>query len=279
MAFTMLEFGVMNNAGFTVITGEIGSGKTTLVRHLLKNLPPNISTGLISNSPQGRQELLQWILMSLGRPFDGDYPDLVQAFAGLPARPICRRPADHADHRRGAKSRAGGARTPANALQHQRRQASDPAADSGRSAAAAGRVAGAATASICAADFVRLPSQGDWGRGTSSITSPSGWRRWAPRRRRGRFSRLEACAKIAAASGGIPRMINILCDTALVYGFARGEKTIPASWSPTSLQTSNSTAFFRSRAALGAALTICKISRSGLRVHLGQLNHSPSLEI
>ena len=31
MAFTMLEFGVMNNAGFTVITGEIGSGKTTLV--------------------------------------------------------------------------------------------------------------------------------------------------------------------------------------------------------------------------------------------------------
>ena len=30
MAFTMLEFGVMNNAGFTVITGEIGSGKTTL---------------------------------------------------------------------------------------------------------------------------------------------------------------------------------------------------------------------------------------------------------
>ena len=50
MAFTMLEFGVMNNAGFTVITGEIGSGKTTLVRHLLKKLPTNISVGLISNS-------------------------------------------------------------------------------------------------------------------------------------------------------------------------------------------------------------------------------------
>ena len=37
MAFTMLDFGVMNNAGFTVITGEIGSGKTTLVRHLLND--------------------------------------------------------------------------------------------------------------------------------------------------------------------------------------------------------------------------------------------------
>src|SRR6195952_726601 len=76
MAFTMLEFGVMNNAGFTVITGEIGSGKTTLVRHLLKKISRQITVGLISNSPQGRQELLQWILMSLQQPFDDDYPNL-----------------------------------------------------------------------------------------------------------------------------------------------------------------------------------------------------------
>src|SRR4029078_9990564 len=76
MAFTMLEFGVMNNAGFTVITGEIGSGKTTLVRHLLKILNPNMTVGLISNSPQGREELLQWILLALGQPFEGNYPKL-----------------------------------------------------------------------------------------------------------------------------------------------------------------------------------------------------------
>src|SRR5438270_12075956 len=55
MAYTMLEFGVTNNAGFTVITGAIGCGKTTLLRHLLKNLSPNVTMGLISNSPQGRQ--------------------------------------------------------------------------------------------------------------------------------------------------------------------------------------------------------------------------------
>src|ERR1700712_1961101 len=76
LAFTMLEFGVMNNAGFTVITGDIGSGKTTLVRHLLKMLNPNITTGLISNSPQGRDELLQWILLALRQPFEGNYPKL-----------------------------------------------------------------------------------------------------------------------------------------------------------------------------------------------------------
>ena len=76
MAFTMLEFGVMNNAGFTVITGEIGSGKTTLVRHLLKMLSPSMTVGLISNSPQGREELLQWILMALRQAFEGSYPKL-----------------------------------------------------------------------------------------------------------------------------------------------------------------------------------------------------------
>ena len=30
----------------------------------------------------------------------------------------------------------------------------------------------------------------------------------------------EACARIAEASQGIPRRINILCNTALVYGFS-----------------------------------------------------------
>src|SRR6201993_497417 len=76
LAFAMLEFGVMNNAGFTVITGEIGSGKTTLLRHLLRKINPSMTVGLISNSPQGRQELLQWILMSLDQPFEGEYPFL-----------------------------------------------------------------------------------------------------------------------------------------------------------------------------------------------------------
>jgi len=38
MAFAMLEYGIMNHAGFTVITGEIGCGKTTLIRHLLNRL-------------------------------------------------------------------------------------------------------------------------------------------------------------------------------------------------------------------------------------------------
>jgi len=45
LAYSMLEFGVMNSAGFTVITGEIGSGKTTLVRRLLRKLDPRSMSG------------------------------------------------------------------------------------------------------------------------------------------------------------------------------------------------------------------------------------------
>src|SRR3954451_3491283 len=72
MAFDMLEFGVFNHAGFTVVTGEIGSGKTTLVRHLLTRLGSEVTVGLITNTPRGRDELLRWVMMSLRQPVEGD---------------------------------------------------------------------------------------------------------------------------------------------------------------------------------------------------------------
>src|ERR1700743_3251676 len=80
MAFTMLEFGIMNNAGFTVITGEIGSGKTTLLRYLLRQLDRRIAVGLISNTPRAADGLLPWVLMALNQPFEGNYPTLFRNF-------------------------------------------------------------------------------------------------------------------------------------------------------------------------------------------------------
>jgi general secretion pathway protein A len=75
-AFAMLEFGVMNSAGFTVITGEIGCGKTTLVRYLLSKLDRHVTACLISNTPRAHDGLLPWILMSLNLPFEGSHPAL-----------------------------------------------------------------------------------------------------------------------------------------------------------------------------------------------------------
>ena len=64
-AYTILDYGIFSRAPITVITGEIGSGKTTLVHHLLKNADPSITVGLVSNAQGGRGEVLQWVLNAL----------------------------------------------------------------------------------------------------------------------------------------------------------------------------------------------------------------------
>ena len=69
-AFTMLEYGLLTCAPITLITGEIGSGKTTLLRELLKSMPVEFNVGLISNAQGDRGELLHWVLMSLGQPVE-----------------------------------------------------------------------------------------------------------------------------------------------------------------------------------------------------------------
>ena len=68
-ALAVLEYGLVNQAGFTVVTGEIGCGKTTLIRHVLNTLGQDITVGLLSNTQRG--ELLQWILMAFGLDYRG----------------------------------------------------------------------------------------------------------------------------------------------------------------------------------------------------------------
>lgn len=69
-AYSILEFGILSGAPITLITGEIGAGKTTLVQALLGGLDDEVTIGLISNAQGGRGELLQWILNALGLPED-----------------------------------------------------------------------------------------------------------------------------------------------------------------------------------------------------------------
>lgn len=71
LAYAMLKYGVENRAGFTVITGEIGSGKTTLIRHLLNNLPDRVTVGLITNTQRNITEILELVMLAFGQPFSG----------------------------------------------------------------------------------------------------------------------------------------------------------------------------------------------------------------
>jgi type II secretory pathway predicted ATPase ExeA len=81
LAFAMLEYGIQNRAGFTVITGEIGAGKTTLIMNLLNCLPGDVTVGFVSNTQSDHGDLLNWIMMSLSQEFDGlSYARLYKRF-------------------------------------------------------------------------------------------------------------------------------------------------------------------------------------------------------
>ncbi|HEY5734505.1 MAG TPA: AAA family ATPase, partial [Gammaproteobacteria bacterium] len=68
-AFATLEYGIMEQLGITVITGEIGSGKTSLVRHLLNKLETNFTVGLIANTHQTLGDVLPWVALAFGLPY------------------------------------------------------------------------------------------------------------------------------------------------------------------------------------------------------------------
>lgn len=82
-AFSVLEFGLLSRAPITLITGEVGSGKTTLLRVLLDQIEDDLTIGLISNAQGGRGELMQWVLNAFNIPLPaerGDYVQLFQSF-------------------------------------------------------------------------------------------------------------------------------------------------------------------------------------------------------
>jgi len=64
-ALTMLEYGIVSHAGFTVVTGEIGAGKTTLIRALLKKMGDDCVIGLINNTHESFGDLMAWVLDAL----------------------------------------------------------------------------------------------------------------------------------------------------------------------------------------------------------------------
>ena len=65
-AIESLLYGVSQGEGFMVITGDIGTGKTTICRTLLERLDKNVKTAVIFNSFLTEEELLESILLDFG---------------------------------------------------------------------------------------------------------------------------------------------------------------------------------------------------------------------
>jgi type II secretory pathway predicted ATPase ExeA len=224
MAMSMLEFGVMNNAGFTVVTGEIGSGKTTLVRCLLRRIEPNMRVGLISNTPRSREELLQWVMLSLDQPFEGNFPTLFKKLRDYLFH-------QYQNHRRTVIIVDEAQNLDWESLEDLR-MLSNINADKHQVLQLI------LVGQPQLRDLLRSPNLTQFAQRVSSdfhvrplkqddVGNYINYRLQAVGANYPIFS-TESCELVAKASGGVPRTINILCDTALVYAFAADEHYVEA---------------------------------------------------
>ena len=65
-ALSHMMYGIRERKGFIAITGEIGTGKTTLCKALLRQLDPATKTALILHSGLSELQLLQTIVQDFG---------------------------------------------------------------------------------------------------------------------------------------------------------------------------------------------------------------------
>lgn len=65
----MLEYGLHEQSGITVITGDVGAGKTTLIRYLLRTIDySQLTVGFITNTHRSFGDLMSWVASSFDIP-------------------------------------------------------------------------------------------------------------------------------------------------------------------------------------------------------------------
>ncbi|MBW1679929.1 MAG: AAA family ATPase [Deltaproteobacteria bacterium] len=80
-AYTHLEYAISENKGFVVITGEIGSGKTTLINFLLRKIQQNILVGIVTHTDVSPAQLIKVICQEYEIAVAGkDKAEMLDAF-------------------------------------------------------------------------------------------------------------------------------------------------------------------------------------------------------
>ena len=70
-ALNMLEYGLRGQASFTLISGEVGCGKTILIRKLLRMIDNSTTVGMVTNTPRSRGHILERILLAFDLNYRG----------------------------------------------------------------------------------------------------------------------------------------------------------------------------------------------------------------
>jgi putative secretion ATPase (PEP-CTERM system associated) len=70
-ALVYLDHGINERAGFILLTGEIGSGKTTLIRDMIKKQPPGVLLSKVFNTNVSFEQFLAMVNEDFGLPVEG----------------------------------------------------------------------------------------------------------------------------------------------------------------------------------------------------------------
>jgi general secretion pathway protein A len=225
MAYDLLEYGLMNQAGFNVISGEIGTGKTTLIRHLLGQMGPDMTVGLISNTHRSFGELLQWILFAYGLEYRGkEKVEMFHTFLDFMLQQYA--------HNKRTVLIVDEAQNMAPETLEELRMLSNVNADKDQVL----QVILVGQAQL--RDLLRRPDLEQFAQRIAvdyhlEALDQDETRIYIRHRVAVAGGNQDvfddaACDALYQHSQGVPRLINLLCDTALVYGFAEQKPTIDA---------------------------------------------------
>ncbi len=223
MALTLLEYGLMNQAGFTVISGDIGTGKTTLIRHLLDHMDREHTVGLISNTHRSFGELLQWILLA----FNLEYANLgkVEMYRRFIDFII-----DEYAHNRRVVLIVDEAQNMAAETLEELRMLSNVNADKDQALQVILVGQRELRDTLRRPDLVQFAQRisVDYHLEPLSEEETVDYIRHRIEVAGGnpRLFEEDACQAVYRYSNGVPRLINLLCDTALVYGYAEQQEQI-----------------------------------------------------
>jgi type II secretory pathway predicted ATPase ExeA len=223
IALAVLEYALLGGVGCTVVTGEIGCGKTTLVRQLLNDARNDQTIGLISNTHRSFGDLLDWVSLAFNLDVQNKRKaELYYAFVDFLVR-------QYASGKRTVLIVDEAQNMDAQTLEELRLLTNVNAdKDQVLQLVLVGQPELRNT--LSRPDLVQFAQR----IGANYHLAPLAPEE-IPNYIRHRLAiaggdsdlfDAAACAAVAQHSGGVPRIINTLCDTALVYGFAANIRNI-----------------------------------------------------
>jgi len=223
----LLEYGIVTQAGFIVITGEVGAGKTTIIRRYLKDAGSDVTVGVITNSSQSLGNLLSWVAMAFELPHDSkdDAATLYNKFIEFLVN-------QYASGKRTVLIIDEAQNLPASMLEELRMLSNvNNEKDQLLQIILVGqpelldilkrtelRQFVQRISVHCHLDALPLPETADYIRHRLSVVGG-----------KPEIFDDQACAIVHYYTGGVPRLINLLCDQAMMYGFSDDRETIDAS--------------------------------------------------